>query len=423
MKHLIKKENSGFTLVELIITMAVLAVISVPLLKYFSDSMRHNVRMKEEQNAVVAAQNVLEELKVIDTSLDDIATLTAPSASGPALSVSWSQLSAPASNPDGSYSYEVKGNYALNKSSYAVKAKITPRKSLTNDDGDTKTYQRAEVPSMDSAKDVIATEQNHYLSNAVLHFYGLYTKKCEVDGVTKDPAINSAYITQRMKRKIKVNIVPSTSLTDKFDVTVSYSYYWRSQASDPSPYIRGVNAASEYSETVQDATLDKTGAHNIFVFYKPINYLKNPTDTSVTVVTDEIELSGDLSTLGVAAGLADNKLNLGLYLVADDTVDRTHCDDSASYKLTVDKAAGTSVDSYISDVFTNLKSAEATMGSVTINGSTFPSASGYGFHYENLVKQFTTNRVADIEVSVYKDTGGAMDEKDKFTTVNGTKVQ
>ena len=59
MKHKIRNENSGFTLIELVITIAVLAVISVPLLMYFTDSMRHSARMKEEQNAVVAAQNVL----------------------------------------------------------------------------------------------------------------------------------------------------------------------------------------------------------------------------------------------------------------------------------------------------------------------------------------------------------------------------
>lgn len=49
------KENKGFTLIEIVITTVVLATISIPLLAYFSESMRHSARTKQQQNAVVAA--------------------------------------------------------------------------------------------------------------------------------------------------------------------------------------------------------------------------------------------------------------------------------------------------------------------------------------------------------------------------------
>ena len=55
------KENKGFTLIEIVITTVVLATISIPLLAYFSESMRHSARTKQQQNAVVAAQDAVEE--------------------------------------------------------------------------------------------------------------------------------------------------------------------------------------------------------------------------------------------------------------------------------------------------------------------------------------------------------------------------
>ena len=115
MKHKIRNENNGFTLIELVITIAVLAVISVPLLMYFTDSMRHSARMKEQQNAVIAAQNVLEDLKVLDMSLDNVDYLTLsvtppPGASPfPTTLVTWEQIPpVPAADPN---TYEVKGPY------------------------------------------------------------------------------------------------------------------------------------------------------------------------------------------------------------------------------------------------------------------------------------------------------------------------
>lgn len=425
MKNKIRQDNSGFTLVELIITIAVLAVISVPLLKYFSDSMKHNVQMKEEQNAVVAAQNVLEELKVTDISLDDINNLTSlatpdPSSlatPSPTLSVEWHQLAEPTNNPDGSQTYVVKGNYSLNSSSYTVTAKITPRKSLTNDDGDTKTYQKVEVPSMNVSKDFISTETGQYTANAKFHFYGLYAAYCDdpSNHTTKDPNITTSYIGQRLKRTITLKVEPNSVSTDKIDITTTYTYKWAGATT-----IAGVTSTSEYSEDVEKITLSKTGVHNLYIFYTPVSYKINEADTTETptVVPDQIVMKGNITSL-VNAGLDTDKLNLKVYLVADSSVDRTQCSLATGYTLTLSAEDG--INNYVSDVFTNLESTEVTASSFALNTSTFAAAAGYGFHYQTLMKQTAANRVADIEVSVYK--GDSTSESNRFTTVNGTKVQ
>jgi len=55
--------KKGFTLIEVILSMAILALVSVPLLKYFSDSIRHSVKASIQQKATMMAQETLEELK------------------------------------------------------------------------------------------------------------------------------------------------------------------------------------------------------------------------------------------------------------------------------------------------------------------------------------------------------------------------
>lgn len=58
-----KQNNAGFSLVEVILSMAILAIISIPILKYFTDSTKYNAMMADKQHATVLAQEVLEELK------------------------------------------------------------------------------------------------------------------------------------------------------------------------------------------------------------------------------------------------------------------------------------------------------------------------------------------------------------------------
>lgn len=60
-----KKEqnNAGFSLVEVILAMAILAILAIPLLNYFVESMKYNVKMAEQQHATILAQRTLEDLK------------------------------------------------------------------------------------------------------------------------------------------------------------------------------------------------------------------------------------------------------------------------------------------------------------------------------------------------------------------------
>ena len=123
-------------------------------------------------------------------------------------------------------------------------------------------------------------------------------------------------------------------------------------------------------------------------------------------------------------GTGSDDLQYRLYLVADGMVDRTL---NPTYKTELDEVSGDNFCNYISEVYTNLKKSPSVEFSAgfAIN-SLFPAASqsDSGFHCETLLESPEVNRMAEIEVSVYKDKGdGSIDEATIYTTVNGTKVQ
>ena len=58
-----QQNNGGFSLLEVILAMAILAILSIPLLSYFTQSMKYNAMMADKQHATNLAQEVMEDLK------------------------------------------------------------------------------------------------------------------------------------------------------------------------------------------------------------------------------------------------------------------------------------------------------------------------------------------------------------------------
>lgn len=71
-----KQNNAGFSLLEVVLAMAILAIISLPLLQYFSSSAKYNAMMKNKQKATIMAQELTENLKSEKGPL--IQTITGP---------------------------------------------------------------------------------------------------------------------------------------------------------------------------------------------------------------------------------------------------------------------------------------------------------------------------------------------------------
>lgn len=66
-----KEKNKGFTLVELIVSIVMLAIITIPLLSYFTSAAAYNARAKTTQEAVALSQSIIEKCK--DKSIENIA--------------------------------------------------------------------------------------------------------------------------------------------------------------------------------------------------------------------------------------------------------------------------------------------------------------------------------------------------------------
>lgn len=62
-KHKNKKNNQGFTLVEVLIAMAVLAIVSIPILSTFANASRINAKARRIENANTALNDIMEEAK------------------------------------------------------------------------------------------------------------------------------------------------------------------------------------------------------------------------------------------------------------------------------------------------------------------------------------------------------------------------
>ncbi|MBE5863346.1 MAG: prepilin-type N-terminal cleavage/methylation domain-containing protein [Lachnospiraceae bacterium] len=63
MKKNVKIGQKGFTLIEVVLSIAILALVSIPLINYFTDSLKHSALSAQKQKATLAAQDMIEFIK------------------------------------------------------------------------------------------------------------------------------------------------------------------------------------------------------------------------------------------------------------------------------------------------------------------------------------------------------------------------
>ncbi len=180
MKFKNNRENGGFTLIEVILSMAILALISLPLLGYFTDSIRYSQLMKQKQLATVMAQETVEMLKaeevLIDT-LEDGTTYSVPCLLGPNGNLGEDE------EPDPNHFTVVSGGFNSEGRGSMVLKKTTENHDIVvsmDTNSAANNIERPIVYSIDDAKDVLAVERDQY-SEAIIYFM----------------AVNSAYVSAK----------------------------------------------------------------------------------------------------------------------------------------------------------------------------------------------------------------------------------
>lgn len=389
------QDSRGFTLIELMLTIAILAVISIPILSYFTEAAKHNARNRMKQNSTVAAQDILEEFKNAPYSLDNYNVVCAQSPE-------WSYKAGPDPSTG---EYTITRSLTIDKHTFVVNADITPISGVATTGGIMSIdYKRSVIGSMDTDKDVLASDNGVAYQSAQLFFEDRYLDECSKK---TPPVIPSTPVALSIPDKLACTIeidaqAKGSSGTDDVIVDVNYIYrYVGGNTAD------GIDLSSfAYTETVESSSIEAKKLNNIYIFYDPLN------------TGDTVRLKSNANF-----GSAVNDDQMRLFVIAQSSVaagkakPSGYKERSPSYKLTLDSniAGGNFFNNKIAVVYTNLSQnpAEIMSNGDALFGKLKTKAGSTDY---TLVDTEGVNRVARIVVTVLKDTK-------EYAKVTGSKVQ
>ncbi|MCR5202556.1 MAG: prepilin-type N-terminal cleavage/methylation domain-containing protein [Lachnospiraceae bacterium] len=257
-----KNDKSGFSLLEVVISVAVLAIISIPLLMYFSNSAAFNERARVQQGGTLVGDSVVEELK---SATYDITSKGAVSAN--ALGGGWEDGQV-ITYADGTTSNEIYKKVMVDNKSYLAVANLTPVKQYSSQAGVDYSYVDYKLNSMDEKKDVFATDTQLDMASAKQFFYDrVYTYALENPGVSK-PAGESDIKDNDIDRSLKITIKGNgdycdVRIGDQFDYKTTGSYYSYLGTSTSYDYVS--KAAS-----IKKSVIEEDGM-NVYLFYDARN--------------------------------------------------------------------------------------------------------------------------------------------------------
>ena len=156
--------NGGFSLLEVILAMAILAIISIPLLSYFTQSMKYNAMMADKQHATNLAQEVLEDLKNQKelAQIKDVGTgFRVPYLEGKGYTL---LLETPAAAPAPAFQAENVYYASAGISGRAYDVEVSVSTAAAENDTDI-----PQIEGIDDTKDVVALEHNQ-LQEAMTYF-------------------------------------------------------------------------------------------------------------------------------------------------------------------------------------------------------------------------------------------------------------
>ncbi len=377
----IRRDQRGFTLVELMLTIAILAIVTMPILNYFTDSAKKNADSRMRQNATVEAQNILEKFKKADYSLSDQNVVVS---AAPDWSVKTGQVAA-------GQEYTLKKTETIDKSTFDVETKITPVSSVDNGTNIVD-YKRSVIGSMDTAKDVLSADDGLPLLDAKLYFLTKHEDGCNSANVATSLTSNS--IGDYLERTIKVTGKQDPDASGNVIIKVDYEYVFSATAYGS--YPTGISSTDKYEENIEAVSLPADQINNFYIFYQPMNK-----DDRIIMDTD--------STFA-PAGVANDQIKL--YIIAQKSVNFNaattptgYTKRPSGYTLSITDN-GIDFKNKIGKIYTNLSGSDS-----ELNATAFTSNVSY-----SLVEDEAVDRVADIEVTILRN-------GKEITKVNGSKVQ
>ena len=359
--------NAGFSLLEVILSMAILAILSIPLMSYFTQSMKYNAKMADKQHASHLAQEVMENLKNQPNLAQNVAVsgFDVPYLAAKNYVKTAYTPAAPGGTATGG-TVEYYGQADAIGEKYDVRVSV----STNNAENVSKVPQ---VDGIDGTVDVIALE-NGQLQNALIYFSSKnrgYADEHNILAMSRDA------ICAKLHRTI--------SITVKADY-VTVECFYRCEGVD------GVAADDKY-QCSNYAEEDIENVKHIYLMYK------------VHQNTDEIELRCDVGVgvpklVIVCQNIKEVNTNYG------------------SYRLTISPKDGCSMPKVASNL--GQKSYENPV--VTNKGEIWQDSYKLT-NVEALVEKEAGVRKVNLVVRVYKkDKGNGPDKDDyQYITVDSAK--
>ena len=268
--HELRQNDQGFSLIEVILAVAILALVTLPIINYFTYSGLRAADGRDKQSATVVAENVLDELN----SYDNFEQIENIASSGAVDAASWT-VAPDSSNPTKFTYTDLTKNVQLNGYDYEAKVHITYTDHTT---ADGKTYDTG-YDSNTVTKDTnepVTSEFNDYEIPNPKRVYGkesvVAKEEDQLDQaisyfLTNEASDSNTFFTKynlikdKLNRKIAIHLEYKDGDPDVYRVKVSYLY--ELNGANISPNIKnGVCEVPLETSEVKRETLK-----NVYVFY------------------------------------------------------------------------------------------------------------------------------------------------------------
>lgn len=282
----IVKSNSGFSLIEAIVALLILAIIIIPLLNIFVFTARTNMMLSQKQEANIVASNIMEEIKnqgikkwADNRKWDFSKGPLKFTENGGTLNFNVQVSSEPASHATGSgilwNNYQMPDISKMDKATTAV---INPFELFVAYEG---TGDNQTVKLTDTYDDMAATEfRNRHLEEIYQHWSEYVSGLSEGE---EEPPAPKAYSLDEIKRMMeRETIVTVKDDSDKTGRQVIVSAQMKYTLLCNMQYHYGVNLSElpyskpwtqEYHERVYDGFYDNIKFNNlrdIYLFHTPL---------------------------------------------------------------------------------------------------------------------------------------------------------
>lgn len=360
-------DQGGFSLLEVVLAMAILAIISIPLLSYFTDSMKYNAMMADKQHATILAQDIVESLKLQQK-------LVKISDSGTAYGVPYlldNKYVIDTSVPDTLYDDGV-GEVQYYGAADNIGEKYDVKIHISTDTLENK-EEVPQIYGIDDMRDVLAVDDGQF-SEALNYFCALnqtYATQKKISPMSMED------VKSNIERTIRVSIEKPAG-TDYYNVIAESQYEGKD--------MQGAGSRDLFNGNCELANVHLKDVHAIYLLYE------------VHQKSDKLEiLRGTLVN-------ATPELHV---ICQNDTASAPIPDD---YVLNVDTAKS----GYTPVIYTNLGNGNPG----TIKDSTLTSIVG---PETKLVRNKKEIRNVDIRVSVYKKGKGLSTGEEPYITVKASK--